>query len=1145
MSGAEKDGSDKPRPSGIEDTLAAPEASGISDTIAAPSSPSTPDLGDTLPARDSQIPTEPVLRSSRSSIPPIPTNRYRHGDELGRGGMGRVVEAYDTQLGRTVALKEVSVLGNSVARRFVREIEITARLEHHGIVPLYDSGTTPDGRPFYVMRRVTGKPLDQVIAASRDLDTRLTLLPAMLAAIDAIAHAHKRGVLHRDLKPTNILVGEHGETVVIDWGLAKVIDAKEDEIDPLEPVIPTASDSLQTQVGSVFGTPGFMAPEQARGEELSASTDVYALGATLYQLLAGKPPMTGTSATEVIGKTLLNEIEPLPEVVEGVPPELIAIVEKALSFDEKVRYRNAGELADDLRRFLDGRLVSAHDYTRRQRLGRFVRKNKTSLSVIALALMAVAAFAWFSVSRVIEERDAATEARHQALVEKTAAEQARDRLAERNDELLITQARALLEINPTQSLATLAELDSSSKRIADARAVAQAAKMRGVWWGMQGPDTMTVRADLSPDGTQLLQTTRDNVVRVWDLERKKLIIARPYSVIVDARWVREKHVLVYSSDMAPELLEPAANRATKLGDTPIVSASTSDVGNEALVLDAAGAAALLDLSTGTRTPMWAGHKIAELEMAPDGTWLALADHAEVVALDTKGNELVKRPLTAQARLVVSPARRLAVISNLHVWETPLENGAWVDIPLSSKGQPRMIADAIYRGASLEMLVFGGEVLGWVDGEIYSRGLQIDTITTGLRTAANSILVAASAESKLHLQSPVLKTTVALPTVMSHIRIAARADVNRLVVVGDGLIIGLELSDVAPARLPFPISTNMAFVNDDTLFTWRNLNDLAWGNLAGDPPTRVVLGEFATATPVSLDPTTGRVALRLENGAGTRVVIATLHETTTTEVLAAPRGQAPWATLLRGNAVIYGKGETAADGRIFARIDDGDEREIVKLDGAVRSSAPVRPFEFVAISTKGELVRGNVSTNELHRANVAAGTSMFVASDLGDRIVVVVDSRVYVWSRDVVEVARFDRPIRRIDVVSGGAIVTLDDGDTLQIALVTGAAPKRLLGPSQYSTVMDSEGTLLAGMTTGFQVGIIDLATGARWSFPAAHSGRPVIALSPRGTHLVQDTFAGLVVWTLPSPDADLAAWIDEQTTARIVGDVLTWPWQKR
>src|SRR4051812_23001976 len=285
-------------------------------------------LDDTAPA--SEPPTDidgNPMRSSRGSIPPY--QRYRLGAELGRGGMGRVVEAFDTQLGRTVALKEVlPKAAPGAARRFVREVQITARLEHASIVPLYDSGTTADGRPYYVMRRVSGRPLDEMIARAPALADRLALLPNLLSAIDAIAHAHRRGVIHRDLKPANILVGELGETVVIDWGLAKVIGEPEDPDESGQP-LPSAADSLQTQAGSVFGTPGFMPPEQARGDELGPRSDVYALGATLYQLLAGVPPIAGTSATEMIASTMrARSIKSVAQVCPGAPPELVAIVDK-------------------------------------------------------------------------------------------------------------------------------------------------------------------------------------------------------------------------------------------------------------------------------------------------------------------------------------------------------------------------------------------------------------------------------------------------------------------------------------------------------------------------------------------------------------------------------------------------------------------------------------------------------------------------------------------------------------------------------------------------------------------------------------------------------------------------------------------------
>jgi len=172
----------------------------------------------------------PTVDERGRSAPPEPAHepgelpsRYASGDEIARGGMGRVVEATDTLLGRAVAIKEALTTDPDALRRFARETRITARLEHPSIVPVYDAGIADDGKPYYVMRKVSGRPLDQLVEDGKSLSDRLALLPHVLAAAQAVAHAHRRGVLHRDLKPTNILVGDLGETVVIDWGLAKVV----------------------------------------------------------------------------------------------------------------------------------------------------------------------------------------------------------------------------------------------------------------------------------------------------------------------------------------------------------------------------------------------------------------------------------------------------------------------------------------------------------------------------------------------------------------------------------------------------------------------------------------------------------------------------------------------------------------------------------------------------------------------------------------------------------------------------------------------------------------------------------------------------------------------------------------------------------
>jgi serine/threonine protein kinase len=212
---------------------------------------------------------------------------------LGRGGMGEVYLATDTALGRSVAIK---FLGPKIANdprtraRFAREALITARLQHPSIVSLYQAGSSPTGDPFYVMRLVPGTGLDEAIKKAPGVTQRLALLPHLLATADALAYAHAQGVVHRDLKPANVLTGEFGETVVVDWGLAKDLQgANPEDADDVRAVGAPSLD-VETRVGAVIGTPAYMSPEQAAGQPADQRSDVYAIGAMLYELLAQRPP---------------------------------------------------------------------------------------------------------------------------------------------------------------------------------------------------------------------------------------------------------------------------------------------------------------------------------------------------------------------------------------------------------------------------------------------------------------------------------------------------------------------------------------------------------------------------------------------------------------------------------------------------------------------------------------------------------------------------------------------------------------------------------------------------------------------------------------------------------------------------------------
>jgi len=360
-----------------------------------------------------------------------PTEKYTLRREIARGGMGIVMEAEDLKLTRSVAMKvmlDPSTASRQRVLRFIEEARITSKLQHPGIMPIYELGVDKNGNVFYTMKHVTGKTLKDILKELKDGNKQTEaeyplnrLLTILLRVCDAVAYAHDKGVIHRDLKPENIMTGDYGEVLVLDWGLAKVLKRRtgrsfEDSTYKTEihtsatldgvlesPGAETENDSpIVTMEGNAIGTPGYMAPEQARGQvaRMDEKSDIYSLGAILYHILTLESTVQHdkpTNRQELLEKISAGKIEH-PKETRRAPKALIAIAMKALSLRPKDRYPTAKKFQADLDAYLGGFATSTDENSIPKLITLLVLRHKvvSFFSLLILTLLTAALSANYS-----------------------------------------------------------------------------------------------------------------------------------------------------------------------------------------------------------------------------------------------------------------------------------------------------------------------------------------------------------------------------------------------------------------------------------------------------------------------------------------------------------------------------------------------------------------------------------------------------------------------------------------------------------------------------------------------------------------------------------------------------------------------------
>ncbi|HWO23421.1 MAG TPA: protein kinase [Kofleriaceae bacterium] len=1004
---------------------------------------------------------------TRELEPPAPRRigPYRIGRELGHGGMGTVYLAVrdDDEYRTEVAIKLLHHGLAPAVARFRDERQILATLEHPGIVRLLDGGSTKERLPYLVMEHIVGAPITTWVDA-RNLGVRARVELFCKVCV-AVAYAHGKLVIHRDIKPSNILVTEDGTPKLLDFGIAKLLD-------------PEAGREAATSTGFLLCTPAYAAPEQVLGQPVSTATDVYALGAVLYELLAGVPAqrLKGDGLDALQAMIKVDPVRPSsvapPERRRAIAGDLDNIVLKALHKEPGRRYASVEQLASDLQRHLDGLPVLARTGTWLYRAGKLVRRHRRVIAVTAVVLASLTAATVISAGQA-----------RRADLERARAEESRAQTEQRLRELVLLQAETSLRKDPTATLAWLKDYPIGDGDRAKVLALVDEAAALGVARHVFRPGDWAHDAMFTPDGSTVVASVRDGTLRVYDVRTGAGRTLGPPGSTADMMVMAPDGRFVVTAGRLGDItvwpLDGARPRALvdgrQVADGKLASKlKLSPNGQRVLVLREGTAPTVYPVDGGAPEPI--GPELPRWMVVADGDWsrqVAMVSPNEVAVASPDGT---LRPLGKTAKALkwvsLSPRGDAAVLYDGEaIWLVPFAGGP-------------MRRLAAYSGDIRQTIWSPDEQTIAIGGELHDIKL-IDVATGAVR------------ELRGHTD-----TNYTLQWSHDGRRLLSASDDStaRMWTVTDGssMVLRGHDDDVNHARFSLDESSVVTSSWDGSIRVWR----------VDQPGSRTL---------VEVD----RILdLRLE---GDRALVKTPREAAWWNIASGHRVPIfSWAARGLGSATVSPDGEhllvPAADGSAELRHRTGAP---IQLRGHTAALLQTR------FSREGRRLYTSSRDGTLRRWDVATGAGAVVVEGaaLQRGFAVAADGRIAFVQGDEVRILAPDGAVRaykvepdwgiwefepvrdRLLLRSGQRIVMIDGGRMIEL-------PTDLYASVRYAVSPD--GSRIAGALGDRTVRVWDAATGRVLDVLRGHTDLVRgVAFSPDGTRLASSSYDRTVrIWQL-------------------------------